>query len=98
MTNTKILRPADLQSVLSRDKTYRRAVDLLLETWDPTGNHLFSDLVKSSDVLFARKLQVTGLIPGKFKLDDYQQVQQFIAAHDKWLTAAAKTELMQTFE
>ncbi|BAP84727.1 hypothetical protein LOOC260_101490 [Paucilactobacillus hokkaidonensis JCM 18461] len=97
MTNTKLLKPADLQSVLSHDKTYRRAVNLLLEKWDPAENHLFSDLVKSSDVLFAKKLQVAGLVPGKFQLDNYQQVQQFISAHDQWLTAAAKKELMQSF-
>lgn len=95
MTRTDILRPADLQSVLSHDKMYRRAVNLLLEQWDPAENHLFSDLVKSNDVVFAQKLQRSGLVPGKFKLDDYQQVQQFISAHDQWLTAAAKKELMQ---
>lgn len=98
MTNTKLLRPADLQSVLSHDKIYRRAVNLLLENWNPAENHLFSDLVKSSDVVFAKKLQVSGLVPGKFQLDDYQQVQQFIGAHDQWLTAAAKKEFMQPFE
>lgn len=98
MTNEQLLVPADLQSVLSHDESYRRAVNLLTENWDPEQNHLFSDLVKSSDVIFAQKLQTTNLIKGKFSLSDYQQVQYFISNHEQWLTQSAKNELLKSFE
>lgn len=91
------LNPNDMQSVLSHDARYRRAIKLLFEKWSTDENHLFSDLIKTSDIVFARKLQQSELAHGRYALDDYQQVQEFIKLHEEWLTPAAKKELLDRF-
>lgn len=92
------LQPNDLQSVLSHDYLYKRAVKVLLEQWDTEGNQLFSDQIKAGDIIFARKLQQAGLIQGSKDFSDYQSVQEFVVQHDQWLSGVAKTELISKFE
>lgn len=89
--------PSDMQSVLVRDVSYQRAIRLLAENWDMEDTHLFSDYIKTSDVVWARKLQQTGLVSGKRDLSNYEEVQKFIIAHNDWLTSAAKQELLSIF-
>lgn len=97
MTET-YLTPADMQSVLVHDVSYTRAVRLLSENWDTEDNHLFSDRIKTADVIWARKLQRAGLIHGKHDLSTYEGAQKFIIAHDDWLMPAAKNELLKDFD
>lgn len=97
MTQT-YLSPADMQSVMVHDVSYQRAIRLLSENWDTQENHLFSDLIKTSDVVWARKLQTAKLIKGKRDFTQYKDVRQFIVAHDEWLTPAAKRELLSSFD
>lgn len=99
MTNQiKFLTPSDMQSVLVHDKRYQRAIKLLLEDWQTDENHLFSDLIKDSDVIFARRLQASNLVTGHYQLNEYANVQKFINHHDQWLTASAKQELLRPFD
>ena len=95
---SELLKPAVMQTVLTHDRRYIRAVGLLNGNWDPDDQPIYRDLLAASDVVLARQLQQATLIHGRVNLTDYQSVSQLLNRHPQWFSAGAQQALLKPFQ
>lgn len=93
----QLLKPALMKAVLIHDQDYQRAVGLLNENWDPDNQPIYRDVLEARDITFARRLQRSGLVPGKVDLSDYQSANQLLVRHPQWFSAGSRQALLTPF-
>lgn len=93
----QLLKPALMKAVLIHDQDYQRAVGLLNENWDPDDQPIYRDVLEARDITFARRLQRSGLVPGKVNLSDYQSANQLLVRHPQWFSAGSRQALLTPF-
>lgn len=93
----QLLKPALMKAVLIHDQDYQRAVGLLNENWDPDDQPIYRDVLEARDITFARRLQRSGLVPGKVDLSDYQSANQLLVRHPQWFSAGSQQALLTPF-
>jgi hypothetical protein len=93
----QLLKPALMKAVLIHDQDYQRAVGLLNENWDPDDQPIYRDVLEARDITFARRLQRSGLVPGKVDLSDYQSANQLLVRHPQWFSAGSRQALLTPF-
>jgi len=90
------LNPTDMQSLLTHDWRYQRALAVLKGQWLPIigeETQPFRRMIQPEDLQFAIALQATGTVTGRFKFDNYAGVQavqryfgsQLSTAAQRWL-------------
>ncbi|QZN92943.1 hypothetical protein KZE55_09380 [Limosilactobacillus panis] len=93
----QFLKPALMVAVLTHDQDYQRAVGLLNEDWNPDDQPIYRDVFEARDVIFARQLQQSGLVPGKVDLGDYQSANHLLVRHPQWFSAGSRQALLAPF-
>lgn len=93
---TEPLKPAEMQSLLTHDWRYQRAVAVLKGQWLPIiaeEERPFRQAIQPEDLQFAQALLMSGTLTSQFEFDSYAGVQkirryfgnQLSASADQWL-------------
>lgn len=93
------LLPADLKSLIDKDRRYQRAVAVLSDRW---GSLDFkapweTPMMSWADIVYARHLSAAGVIKSTYNLTTFAGVQQFLKHNQSYLTAEVTQQLKEPF-
>jgi len=97
---TQPLKPADMQSLLTHDHRYRRAIAVLKGQWLPIiaeEDQPFRQQIAVADLQFAQALLASGSATSAFDFTSYAGVQQLRQHFGSQLNAAAQQWLIQPY-
>jgi len=97
---TQLLKPADMQSLLTHDQRYHRALAVLKGQWLPIiaeEDRPFRQQIAVADLQFAKALLASGSAKSTFDFTSYAGVQQLRQHFGNQLNAAAQQWLIKPY-
>jgi len=97
---TQPLKPADMQSLLTHDQRYHRALAVLKGQWLPIiaeEDRPFRQQIAVADLQFAKALLASGSAKSAFDFTSYAGVQQLRQHFGNQLNAAAQQWLIKPY-
>ncbi|BDZ32254.1 hypothetical protein RA086_13480 [Lactiplantibacillus sp. WILCCON 0030] len=95
-----LLKPADMQSLLTHDWRYQRAAAVLKGHWLPIiaeEERPFRQMIQPEDLQFAKALLDSGTLTSRFQFDRYAGVQAISQYFGNQLSPAAQRWLAQPY-